>query len=368
MIAYLFVFIHQLTSAASVIAVALGLVASKEDTNRSENPPAMVKVETVALSEYASVTRLTGDIRPRVESDLSFRVSGRIIERTVDVGDHVTAGQVLARLDPQQQQATMTAAQAAVRGAEAVLGQTTSTFERQKALLIKGFTTKRDHDQAKEAYRTAQASLDAATAQLAIARDELTYTALRADVSGVITARNAETGQVVQAAGNVFSIAQDGPRDAVFHVQESIFTHQPGNPTIELTLVSDPGVKARGMVREVSPTVDASNGTVRVKVDIEHPPKAMTLGAAVIGESRLQSRNLVIVPWSALSSENGKPAVWIINPQTSTVSLKPITIDDYETGKVVVREGLHAGDLIVTAGAQFLRPRQLVAFRGGAEL
>jgi RND family efflux transporter MFP subunit len=366
MIACLPAFTNRLISAASVFAVALGLAACKQETNRSENLPAVVQVETVTLTEYAPTVRLTGDIRAQVESDLSFRVSGRIIERTVDVGDHVTADQVLARLDPQQQQATMTAAEAGVQAAEAVLRQTTSTYERQKALLTKGFTTKRDRDQAKEAYRTAQASLDAARAQLATARDELSYTALRAGVPGIITARNAETGQVVQASESVFSIAQDGPRDAVFHVHESIFTHEPGNPTIELTLVSDPGVKARGIVREVSPTVDASSGTVRVKVGIEHPPAAMTLGAAVIGESRLQPRNRAIVPWSALSSENGQPAVWIIDPQSRTVSLKPITIEDYETGKVVVREGLHAGDVIVTAGAQFLRPRQRVALREGA--
>ena len=211
----------------------------------------------------------------------------------------MTADQVLARLDPQQQQATVTAAEAAVQAAEAVLRQATSTYERQKTLLAKGFTTKRDHDQAEEAYRTAQASLDAARAQLGTARDQLSYTVLRAGVPGVITARNAETGQVVQVAQSVFSIAQDGPRDAVFHVHELIFTHEPGDPAIELTLVSDPAVKAKGTVREVSPTVDASSGTVRVKVGIEHPPAAMTLGAAVIGESRFQPCKLVVIPWSA---------------------------------------------------------------------
>jgi RND family efflux transporter MFP subunit len=360
--------IHRLTSAACVAAVVLALVACKQETNLSENPPTVVQVETVTLSEYAPTVRLTGDIRAEVESDLSFRVSGRIIERTVDVGDQVTADQVLARLDPQQQQATVTAAQAAVQAAEAVLREATSTYERQKALLAEGFTTKREHDQAEEAYRTAQASLDAARAQLGTARDELSYTVLRAGVPGVITGRNAEAGQVVQVAQSVFSIAQDGPRDAVFHVHESIFANQPGDPAIELMLVSDPAVKAKGLVREVSPTVDASSGTVRVKVGIEHPPAAMTLGAAIIGEGRFQPSKLVIIPWSAVSSEGGQPAVWTVDPQTRTVSLKPITIGSYETGKVVVREGLRPGDVIVTAGAQFLRPGQLVAFSEGAVL
>ena len=183
-----------------------------------------------------------------------------------------------------------------------MLRQATSTYERQKALLAQGFTTKREHDQAQEAFRTAQAALDTARAQLGTARDHLSDTVLRAGVPGVITARKAETGQVVQAAQTVFSIAQDGPRDAVFHVYESIFTHELANPAIALTLVSDPAVKAKGTVREISPTVDRATGTVRAKVGIEHPPAAMTLGAAVVGEGRFQPRKLVVIPWSALSS------------------------------------------------------------------
>jgi len=326
----------------------------------------MVQVETAKLADYAPMVRLTGEVRAQVESDLSFRVGGRITERLVNVGDHVTADQVLARLDPQQQQATLTAAAAAVQSAEAVLREATSSYERQKALLAQGYTTKREHDQAQEASRTAQAALDTAQAQLGTARDHLSETVLRAGVAGVITARNAETGQVVQAAQTVFSIAQDGPRDAVFNVYESIFTRELANPAIALTLVSDPSVKATGTVREVSPTVDRATGTVRAKVAIQHPPAAMTLGAAVVGEGQFQSRKLVVVPWSALSSGNGQPAVWTVDPQTRAVSLRPITIEGYGTSQVAVREGLQPGEIVVTGGAQFLRPNQVVAFPEGA--
>ena len=326
----------------------------------------MVQVETATLTDYAPTVRLTGEVRARVESDLSFRVGGRITERLVNVGDHVTADQVLARLDPQQQQATVTAAEAAVQSAEAVLRQATSSYERQKALLAQGYTTKREHDQAQEASRTAQAALDTARAQLGTARNHLSDTVLKAGVPGVITARNAETGQVVQVAQSVFAIAQDGARDAVFNVYESIFTHELANPAIELTLVSDPAVKATGTVREISPTVDRATGTVRAKVAIEHPPAAMTLGSAVIGEGRFQPRKLVVLPWSALSSANGQPAVWIVDARSKTVSLRPIAIERYETGKVAVREGLQPGEVVVTGGAQFLRPQQIVAFPEGA--
>ncbi|WP_244889853.1 efflux RND transporter periplasmic adaptor subunit [Microvirga massiliensis] len=349
-----------------MVVIALGLAACQQQTSRPQSLPTMVQVETVTLTNYAPTVRLTGEIRAQVESDLSFRVAGRISERLVNVGDHVTADQVLARLDPQQQQATLTAAEAAVQAAEAVLRQNTSTYERQKALLAQGFTTKREHDQAQEAFRTAQASLDTAKAQLGTARDHLSDTVLRAGVPGVITARKAEVGQVVQVAQTVFAIAQDGPRDAVFNIYEAIFTHEPADPAIALTLVSDPAVEAKGTVREISPTVDPSSGTVRVKVGIEHPPAAMTLGAAVIGQGRFQPRKLVMIPWSALSSENGHPAVWTVDPQTRTVLLKPVTVEGYDTGKVVVREGLRPGEVVVTGGTQFLRPRQVVAFVEGA--
>ncbi|GEO17622.1 acriflavin resistance protein [Microvirga aerophila] len=348
--------------------IALGLTACQQQASQPQSLPTMVQVETVTLTDYAPPVRLTGEIRARVESDLSFRVAGRISERLVNVGDHVTADQVLARLDPQQQQATLTAAEAAVQAAEAVLRQNTSTYGRQKALLAQGFTTKREHDQAQEAFRTAQAALDTARAQLGTARDQLSDVVLRAGVPGVITARKAEAGQVMQVAQTVFSIAQDGSRDAVFNVYETIFTRQPADPAIELTLVSDPAVKAEGTVREISPTVDPSSGTVRVKVGIEHPPAAMTLGAAVVGEGRFQARKLVMVPWSALSSKNGHPAVWTVDPGTRAVSLKPIMIEGYETGKIVVREGLRPGETVVTGGAQFLRPQQAVAFTEGAAL
>ena len=186
--------IHRSASLGLALVMALGLAACQQQTSRPPNPPTPVQVETATLTDYAPTVRLTGEIRAKVESDLAFRISGRITERMVNVGDHVTANQVLARLDPQEQQATVTAAEAAVRAAEAVLREATSTYQRQKALLAQGFTTKREHDQAEEAYRTAQASLDTARAQLGTARDQLSDTVLRAGVSGVITARNIRDG------------------------------------------------------------------------------------------------------------------------------------------------------------------------------
>ena len=145
-----------------------------------EKAPAAVKTQTVAYTDYSPRVELTGEIKAQVQSDLSFRVSGRVIERNVDVGAHVTPEQALAQLDPQEQEANVRSAEANVQAAEAQLRQATSTFERQRTLLAQGFTTRANYDQAEQAFRTAQGSLDSARAQLATAREQLSYTTLRA--------------------------------------------------------------------------------------------------------------------------------------------------------------------------------------------
>ncbi len=300
----------------------------------------------------------------QVQNDLSFRLSGKIIERNVDVGDHVTADQVLARLDPQTQQADVESAKAGVQSAEAQLKQATATFQRQKTLLDSGFTTRASYDQAEQSFRTAQASLDSANAQLASAQDQLNYTILKAGAPGIITARYAETGQVVEQAKAIFTIAKDGPRDAVFDVYEAIFALVPEDAKAEIALVSDPKITAEGVVREISPAVDTNTGTVRVKVGIPQTPPAMTLGAVVTGSGNLKSSKVVILPWGALFEIDGKPAVWVVDPRERTVSLRPIVVDAYLKDRLIVTTGVKSGEVIVTAGVQYLRPQQKVAIAG----
>lgn len=343
----------------------LALAGCGPDASAPTRIPLSVTAQTVEVVDYAPAVSLTGEIKARVQTDLSFRVSGRVIERNVDVGAHVQPDQVLARLDPQEQEANVSAAQAAVEAAEAQLRQATSNFERQKTLIGRGFTTRQSYEQAEEAFRTAQGSLEAARAQLGLARDQLSHTALRAGVAGIVTARSIESGQVVQAAQTAFSIARDGARDAVFSVYELIFTYERGDNQIEVALLTDPSVKVLGYVREVAPTVDPATGTVRVKIGIDSPPPAMTLGAAVTGSGRFRARRLIVVPWSALTSREGAPAVWVVDPQTKAVSLRAIDVEAYRSENIVVRGGLAPEDVVVTGGAQLLRPQQVVTVVAG---
>ena len=162
----------------------------------------------------------------------------------------------------------MESATAGVQSAEAQLKQETATYQRQKALIDAGFTTRTSFDQAEQSLRTAQASLDSANNQRKSAENQLNYPILKAGESGVITARFAEVGHVVEQARAIFSIAKDGPRDAVFDVYEAIFAQVPDVAQTEITLVSNPKVTAEGTVREIAPAVDTNSGTVRVKIGI----------------------------------------------------------------------------------------------------
>jgi membrane fusion protein, multidrug efflux system len=195
-----------------VLLTACGKEAPKEPLSPR------VYVQQVNTREFAPPIQLSGDIQARVETQLSFRVGGKIIERSVDVGDHIQAHQVLARLDPKDLKIQVATAQASVSAQQAQVVQTRAAFIRQQKLLPKGYTSQSEYDAANAAQQSAQSALAAAQAQLANAREQLSYSNLEAEAPGVITARQAEVGQVVQATMPIFTLARDGARDAVFNV------------------------------------------------------------------------------------------------------------------------------------------------------
>ena len=327
----------------------------------------MVRTETVALADYAPRTSLTGVIAARTLNNLSFRVGGRVAERLVDVGQHVDQGTVLARIDPQEQESDLRSAQADLDAAQAQLTQAAAAFQRQKTLLSQGFTTRRDYDAADQALKVSQGSVDAAQSALANAKENLSFTELKAGAAGVITARQVEAGQVVQAAQTVFTVAEDGDRDAVFNVHETLVARTPSAPAVTITLLSDPQVTATGQVREISPAVDPASGSIRVKVAIPDTPAGLPLGAAVIGTISAKPTQAILLPWQALTSSAGKPAVWVVDPSTKAVATTPVGVLAFDSGVVVIDKGLEAGQSVVTAGGQLLSPGQTVEIAGASQ-
>lgn len=354
-------------NAAIAIPVLLTLLSACDDNSAgSVKRAAFVRTEIVQQRDRWTSVTLTGAIQARSSADLSFRVSGRVLARLVDVGAHVNAGDVLARLDPAEQQADLDAATAAETAAESQLQVARTNFERQKTLLAQRFTTQVAFDQAQETLRSTESSLEAAIAQLGTAKDALGYTELRAGAAGVISARNLEVGQVVQAAQPVFTLAQDGDRDAVFDVYESLFFGDYDGDQVSLVLVSDPSVTATGHVREVSPAIDPRTSTVRVKVGIHNPPAAMTLGSPVAGTASAKPVAQITVPWTALMSLGSKPAVWTVDPATNTVSLRAVEVGAYEADAIMIKQGLKPGDRVVVDGGKLLSSGQSVTYDGGA--
>ena len=340
--------------------VLLGLLAGCREDAVVQRPLTRVKATTAALVEFAPTVTLTGVIAAQVETELSFRVGGKITERLVNVGDPVARNQLLARLDPVEQEAELESAKAGLQSAEAQLRQSTASFERQKNLLTTGNTTRREHDQAEAALRSAQSQVDQARAQLASAQDQLSYTELRADADGIVTARAVEAGQVVSQAQAVYTLARDGPRDAVFNVGEWALANVVMDRGLAISLVSDPAVATVGDVREISPAVNASTMTITVKVGLRQTPPAMTLGSVVNGKGPMKQRKVFLLPWGALFELAGGAAVWVVDPRSTTVSLTPVTIDRYNRDTIAVTGGLQAGQVVVTAGTQLLRPGQKV--------
>lgn len=342
------------------LAVA-GCDAGDEDAPAPVRP---VRSVTVEIGTAGDVVTLTGDVQAEDEAALAFRVGGRMIERLVNVGDRVTAGQVVARLDPQNALNGRRSAQAALTAAEGRLVQAQNHFERQERLLGNGFTTRAIHDDAAQGLRSAQSAVDDAEAQLKIAEDNVGYTELVADAPGVVTARGAEPGEVVQAGQLIVQLARQGGRDAVFDVPAQLLRAVPANPLIEVSLVDDPAVKATGRVREVAPQADPVTRTFRVRVGLDNPPEAMRLGSSVNGRVHLDAGASIEIPASALTAYQSRPAVWIVDPATLTVSLRNIEVARFNPATVMVASGLGEGDIVVTAGVQALHPGQAVRLLG----
>jgi RND family efflux transporter MFP subunit len=350
----------QILCAALIVATVTGCDKPAPPTSQARP----VRAATVERGAEGETVSLTGHIRAKDQASLAFRLDGRMIERPVSVGDVLKTGQVVARLDPQIQQNGLNTAQANLASVEALLVQARLTFGRQQQLVKDGWTSRAKFDEARQKLESIQAQVDAAQAQVRTAQEQLSYTVLSADGPGVVTAVGAEPGEVVHAGKMVVELARQGGRDAVFDVPEQLMRTGPRDPLVQIALTNDPTVRATGRVREVAPEADATTRTWQVKVGIIDPPQGMQLGSTVTGRIKLAAPPGVEVPSSALTEANGRPAVWVVDPQNKTVSLREVDVLRHDPATVVISQGLETGDLVVTAGVQTLRPGQKVQILG----
>lgn len=349
--------------AIAVLTAAVGLAGCEQ---KVEQVPNVRPVRTVTVDKQVVGTPivLTGRIEAEDEVVLAFRISGRLLNNDLKMGDRVQTGQLVARLESQNELNTLRAAQANLAAAQGQLTQARNHFDRQDTLLGQGWTTRANHDQATQALQTARSQVDAAEAQLKAAHDLVSFTELKADAPGIVTATGPRAGEVVQAGQMIVKLAREHGRDAVFDVPAQIIRSAPTDPEITVRLSDDPAVVARGRVREVAPQADPVTRTFAVKVGLTDPPEAMRLGATVIGRMERESEATIEIPATALTKFNRQPAVWVVDPTSHAVSIRNIDVLNYDQATVAVSGGLDIGEIVVVAGVQALHPGQIVRLLG----
>jgi len=353
---------------------ALGLLAILATASAcgDKAPPAAplrpVRTVVVDPETLANTYSAPGEIRARYETPIAFRLSGKMLSRKVDVGSVVKAGDQIAVLDDRDQRNALDAAKSDVFSAQSAVTQSSAQENRMRELLKGGYVAQARYDLSLRERQTAEAKLQSANANLKAATDQLSYTLLVAPRDGVITAVGADSGQVVGAGQMVAQLADPSEREGLFNVPESWMRGpRRKDPVVEVSLLGDPNVKTVGRVREISPAADPVTRTYAVRVSLPDAPPAMLLGASITGQVTIDhAGEVAVLPATALFQKDSQPAVWVVDPGSNAVELRAITVDDYETDKVVVTNGLKKGDIVVTAGVQMLSPGQKVRLVSGS--
>jgi RND family efflux transporter MFP subunit len=361
---------HRRTARA-VVVVGCSLLALVAGCQRHEEPPAEeirpVRAITVGERAVGDTVSLTGTVQAQTEVNYAFRIDGRMVERPVNVGDQLQPGQLIARLDPSNEESSLQSARAQLDAANARLVEQRNNYERQKELLERNFISRAAFDQFEANLRSAESTVRSARSQVELARNRLSYTRLTSDAGGSVASVGAEPGEVVAAGRRIVQVARKGGRDAVFDVPARMRETAPANPEITVSLTTDPKVSAQGRVREVAPRADPVTGTFRVRVGLIDPPAAMRLGSTVTGHMRVERASSIEIPGSALVRSGAQAAVWVVDPKTKTVSLRAIDVASHDASRVAVAAGLEAGDVVVTAGVQALHPGQKVRTAGAGQ-
>jgi len=345
---------------ALALTAVLVLAACGKETGRPEEVHP-VRVTQAAVTDQRLHASYSGDVRPRYETELGFRVAGKILAREVEVGSAVKTGEVLARLDSQDLELNILSARSQLEAARSDYQQARGDLERYRNLLRKGFISRAEFDRRDNLYRVAKAKFAQAEAQLGVAQNQGTYATLRADADGVITAILAEAGQVVAAGQTVMRMARGEEREVMISVPENRLDELRAANDIRVTLWADPSVTYKGQVREVSPGADSVTRTYAAKVTILDADPRVQLGmTATVLLGSVRPAPAIELPLAALYRKDGDPAVWVVESGTATVRLVPVRLGEYHENTFTVLDGLKAGDLVVTAGVHKLLPGQKV--------
>jgi len=345
----------------AMLVLLTGVLAACGAKDKPTEPVRPVQLTQVKLGGTNATAVFAGEVKPRYEADLGFRIGGKLVERYVDMGARVKKGQPLARIDPADVGLQADAAKAQVAATETEWKFAQAEYDRYQGLLKEKFISASALDAKRNTLDANRAKFEQAKANLAVAQNQASYATLVASDDGVITAVNADSGQVVTAGQPVFKLARAEQREVAISVPENRIGELTGAKQLVVALWADPKKRYPATVREVSPSVDAVTRTFAVRVSIANPDPAvqwgMTANVGVVGDG---APNAAVLPSTSIYQQDGKPAVWRFDPATKQVNLTPVTIGQYREDGIVVTSGLREGDWIVAAGVHKLLPGQVV--------
>jgi RND family efflux transporter MFP subunit len=347
-------------TALLLIPVAF-IVAACGNGKVAQEPVRPVLTQTVVPGASSTKDVYSGEIRARHESDLAFRVGGKLVARAADAGARVARGAILARLDPEDAQLAARAATAQLASAESDLALAKAEMERHADLLAKRFISQSAYDAKQNAHNAAKARVEQARSQAGLSSNQAAYTTLVADADGVVVSVAAEPGQVVAPGQAILKLARTGEKEVVVNAPESQIARFSVGQGVAVSLWADPSTSFPGRVREIAGGADPVTRTYTVRVSVPSAPSHVQLGmtASVLFASSTDP-SLVLLPLSALARDGASAAVWLVDPTTSKVKLRAVTVGQFREDGVTITAGLHPGDVVVTAGVHKLRPEQQV--------
>ena len=342
------------STAGLVLAGALALSSCTEE--KAETKPVIRPVKVVEIAKTDTVRKLefSGSVKSRTEMNLGFRVAGKVTERLVDIGDRVERGDVLSRIDPTDYELAVDSAAANLRAAEKAVETARLVNERARTLYKKNAAPKAQVEQAQLALDQAVATRVAAASSLDQAKNQLSYAELKSDRDGIVTAIRADRGQVVSPGTPVLTVVADDEKEVQIAVPENdIAEFKPGK-AVKARFWSDEKLVLQGKVREVSGSADPQSRTFSVRVSLPDDPRVLLGMTASVEADVARDGSDITVPLSALAEKDGSKIVWTVDRKEATVHARPVEVADFTENGVGVAEGLKPGDLVVSAGTQFM--------------
>jgi membrane fusion protein, multidrug efflux system len=342
---------------AGTIASTLAMAGCEQEAKAPE--PVRPVLSTILQPAASGSTVAVGTVQPRFETNLGFRVLGRLIARPVNVGDLVAEGQTVAAIDPTALELAERSAKADLSKAQALLKNAIGTEERKRILIKTEATTKQTVDDAEQVRAGAEASTARARANLTKAIEQLGYAQVKTDFAGVVTAVSAEVGQVVSPGQSVVTVARSNVREAVVDIGADFPVPLTVGLPFRVSLQLLPGVQVQGQIREIAPQADQVTRMRRVRIALNDPPESFRLGSTITAKLGNGHSSVLRVPASAVLKQGAEAFVWVIDAPTSTVSPHKVDLSEDEGG-IRVTGGLTVGERIVTAGIHSLKQGQQV--------